>query len=313
MKIPTEVKIGFIVLATIVMVIFGINYLKGKNVLKRSDVYYAVFKDVSGLQISGTIYINGMKVGLINDIDFNKNDYDQIVVALAIDKGINIPVNSSVEFYSSDLIGNKALRIIPSKEKEIARYGDTLATRIQLDLLSSLQAELHPIKEKAATTILSLDSLITALNSIFDPASQENLHLLIENLEKSTSSLKTQLGPGGKLQQTLDNLAVFSEVLDDNKEKFEAVFENMEEITDSIARSNLKNALLNMDKTLEQTHKLLVSINEGDGSLGLLATSDTLYRNIESATANLSSLLEDLGKNPKRYVHFSIFGKKDKP
>lgn len=312
MKIRTEVKIGFIVLATILLVIYGINYLKGKNVLKRTDVYYAVFKDISGLQLSSPIFISGMKIGLINDIDFPEDRYDRIQVAMAINKGIKIPENSIVELYSSDIMGNKALRIIPSSEKALASYGDTLDAIVQMDIISNLQSQLDPFKEKISVTLSGLDSLLKALNNVLTPASQKNLQLMISNLEESTGSLNAQLGKGGKLQQTIDNLNIFSKMLSDNKDRLNTVFQNVEEITDSIAVSNLKSAIANLDQTLDQTRKLMSSINQGEGSLGLLATNDSLYKNLESATSHLSILLEDLEKNPKRYVHFSIFGKKDR-
>ncbi len=312
MKISTEAKIGFIVLATIALVIFGINYLKGKNVLKRTDVYYAVFNDIFGLKQSGNIYISGMKVGVINDIDFNRHKYNEILVALAVNKGITIPKNSVIELFSADLMGNRALRILPSSEKAAASYGDTLSSRVELDMLSSLKEELTPLTDEAKRAMISLDSLISALNSILDPNSQIKLRQIISALQESTSSLAVQLKPEGKLSQTIDNLEAFTKILSNNKEKLNTVFLNMQEITDSVAKSNLKNVISNMDKTFNQTQQLLLGINEGKGSLGLLATSDSLYNNLESATANLAILLDDLKNNPKRYVHFSIFGNKDK-
>jgi phospholipid/cholesterol/gamma-HCH transport system substrate-binding protein len=312
MKIKTEVRIGFIVLATIALVIWGINYLKGKNVLKRTDVYYAVFEDIMGLKLSGSVFIHGMKVGVINDIDFNEDSYDKITIAIAVNKGITIPKNSSVELFSSDIMGNKALRILPSRENKNAQIGDTLVSSVALDLVASLQSELLPFKEKAESAIANLDSLIIAFNNILDPATQKKLQLSIANLTESTGSLAKQIGPGGNLQQTISNLTAFSKTLSDNKDKLQAVLENMEEITDSVARSNLKSTILYMEKTFEQTHALLSGINEGKGSMGLLATNDSLYKSLASASANLSILLEDLNKNPKRYVHFSIFGRKDK-
>jgi phospholipid/cholesterol/gamma-HCH transport system substrate-binding protein len=312
MKIKTEIRIGFIVLATIALVIWGINYLKGKNVLKRTDVYYAVFDDISGLKLSGSIFIMGMKVGVINNIDFNENNYDKIIVALAVNKGITIPKNSTIELFSSDIMGNKALRILPSGEKENAKYGDTLVSSVQLDLVAGLQSELIPFKEKAEHAIVSLDSLVNTFKNIMDPVTQKKLQQSIGSLNESTGSLAKQLAPGGSLQQTINSLMAFSKTLSDNKEKLKNVFTNLEEITDSVASSNLKSAILNMNKTFEQTQILLSGINSGKGSLGLLATNDSLYHNLESASNNLSVLLEDLNKNPKRYVHFSIFGKKDK-
>ena len=313
MKIKTEVRIGLIVLITIAVVIWGINFLKGKNVLKRTDVYYAVFQDISGLKLSGSVLIRGMKVGVINDIDFYEDDYEKVLVALAINKGITIPKNSGIELFSSDIMGNKALRILPSLEKENARYGDTLRSSVAGDLVASIQSELIPFKDKAERAITSLDSLITSFNHIMDPDTRKKLQLSIGNLEASTSSLAKELAPGGKLQLTFNSLAGFTKTLSNNKERLDTLFANLEEISDSIASSNLKSTILNMNKTFEQTRILLTGINEGKGSMGLLATNDSLYNNLASASANLSNLLDDLNKNPKRYVHFSIFGKKDKP
>ena len=311
MKIKSEIKIGFIVLATILLVIWGINYLKGKNVLKRTDVYYVVFQDISGLKQSGSVYIHGMKVGLINNISFNTEGFDRIEVAFGVNKDIKIPKNSTIELYSSDLMGNKALRIIPSDSKDLANLGDTLIGSVEMDLFAGIQAKLAPLTEKAADAIESLDSLMISFNEILDPETQKKLRSSISNLEETTGSLASQLSKDGKLNQTLINLEGFSKTLNENKTKLSSIFANMENITDSIAKSNLKSALLNMNKTFDQTQLLLSRINEGEGTLGLLTTNDSLYNNLKDASANLSILLNDLNENPKRYVHFSIFGKKD--
>jgi len=312
MRIKTEVKIGLIVLATIVLVIWGINYLKGKNVLKRSDVFYAVFSDVSGLNQSGTVFLNGMKVGVINSIALHRYHKDLVEVAFAVNKGIKIPVKSRIELFSSDIMGNKALRIIPSLEQKYIIHGDTLESSREPDMFKSLQEGIRPFTDQAEKTLTSLDSLITAVNLILNPATQEKLRQSIANLEKTTGAIASELSAGGKLNMTLTNLESFSASLKENRENLNRIFSNLGEISDTLAQANLKSAIANMNATFDQTQQLLAGINKGNGSLGLLATNDSLYNNLKQASANLASLLDDLEKNPKRYVHFSVFGKKDK-
>ena len=311
MKIRTEVKIGIIVLSTILLVIWGINYLKGKNILKRTDVFYAVFHDISGLKQSGSVFINGLKVGLINTIEFTENNYNEILIAFSVNEGIDIPQNSVVEIYSADLLGNKALRIIPGDAQLLASHGDTLSSSTVPDMISGLMDQLKPFTDNASNALVSLDSLITAFNKIMDPSIQQKLRQSISNLERTSGSLANQLSAEGKLNLTLTNLEAFSKTLSDNKEKLNDIIANLEGISDSVARSNLKSALLNMNQTFNQAQLMLSEINAGKGSLGLFATSDSFYNNLNNASKNLSLLLEDLNENPKRYVHFSIFGKKD--
>jgi len=311
MKIKTEVKIGVIVLSTIALVIWGINYLKGQNVLKRTDVYYAVYDDVAGLKMSGSVVLSGCKVGLVNSIGFMDSKLDKVIVGFYVNSEFKLPKNSIAQIYSSDLLGTKVIKIIPSDEKEYAQIGDTLLGNIDSDMMAKLQEQITPLVETSTNAILGIDTLVTSINQVLDPVTQQKLKEALISLESTTTSISRQLSPGGNLDKTFNSLQAFTKMLDANKDKLSSAFANLESITDSVASANLTQTLDNINATFAQSQILLEKINKGEGSIGLLATNDSLYNNLVSASGNLAALLEDMNQHPKRYVHFSIFGKKD--
>ncbi len=309
-KLNTEAKIGIIVLITIAVVIWGINYLKGKNVLKRSDVYYAVYEDIQGIDISAPVLINGYKVGLINNIKFSGESLNDIIIAFTVDHNFDIPENSIVELHSADLLGTKALRIIPSQSENYHEHGDTLISSTEKDMISSLSDELLPLKTRAESAIEEIDSLINSLNFILDSSTASDLKQSINNLNILSEDLSRQTKPGGDLDKTFQSLRDFSGMLSNNSDKLDTVFTNFQNISDSIAKANVGHLLASINNTFTETSELLKKINAGEGSLGLLASNDSLYNNLNSSIESLDALLMDLNENPGRYVQFSIFGGK---
>ncbi len=312
MKFKSEAKIGIIVIVTIALVIWGINYLKGKNILTRNDVYYTVFPNVSGLEKTAAIYINGYKIGLINDIHFEKGDLKEIIVSFAVHHDFDIPKGSVAELYSSSIVGSKAIRILPSNSDSYYSYGDTLPSRIAPDMISNLQNQIAPLTTRAESAIASADSLLSSLNQILDEQRKHDLRTSLDNLSQVSSSLKSQLGANGDLSQTLAELKKFSQTLGNNRERLDSIFANLESLSDSLGKANVRETLAHIDQTFAQSSLLLEKINQGEGTLGMLATNDSLYHSLTSSTESLDLLLNDLRAHPKRYVHFSIFGKKDK-
>ncbi len=312
MKFRTEYKIGIIVLSTILLVIWGINYLKGENVLKRSDVYHAVFEDIKGMDASGSVYLNGLKIGMINTIRFQNNSLDKLVVAFAVDHKYKLPEGTVVALHSSDLLGTKALKILPSDSEKYHEYGDTLISTVEKDMISELKNEFLPLKDIIENSVLTLDSVLSGFNSAFDEETRQNLSSSIRNLESVSSDLSDKLSDNGDLGKTFGNLAKLSSTLSENRDKLEAAINNFDAISDSVAKANIAETIENVNKTFVQTEILLENINKGKGSAGLLVTNDSLYVNLENATKSLDVLLKDLNENPKKYVHFSIFGRKNK-
>lgn len=311
MKIKTEVRIGIIVLATFLLVFWGINYLKGRNLLKKTDVYYAVFNNVQGLDPSSSVLLNGYKIGLINTIDFDKGSLTDIIVSFSVNHQFDIPKSSVVELISSDLLGSKALQIIPSNSSEYHVYGDTLSSSIKEDIFSSISNEFIPLKESAETLMLNLDSVVHSLSVILNTETIVSIQKSFANLEITSQQLSEQLS-SGDLRKMLNSLAGFSSSLNNNKDKLDSIFYNVENISDSLASANILSLINSANESFMSIAQLLEYANSGQGSLGKFSQDDSLYVNLNSSMKSLDLLLKDLQENPKRYVHFSVFGGKNK-
>ena len=311
MKIKTEVKIGFIVLTTFLLVFWGINYLKGRNILNKTNVFYVVYNDVQGLGPSASVLLNGYKVGMINDISFKESSLTDIVVCFDIDHKFNIPLGSEIQLFSADLLGTKALTILPSSAIKFHEYGDTLKSSIKADLISSLSEEILPLKSAAEQVLVHIDSVVSSLDIILNSDTRVNIQESIAKLRSSTDAFDKQLN-NGDLKLMLHSLAEFSKALDNNKEKLDTIFQNIESVSDSIASSNIRELLTSINSTFSNTNILLENVNKGEGTIGQFAQNDSLYFNLNASLESLNILLKDLEENPERYVQFSVFGKKDK-
>lgn len=307
MKIKSEVRIGFVVLVTIALVIYGINFLKGRNVLRRTDVFYAVYNDIGGLGLSSSVYINGLKIGLVNDISFREGRLDELVVAFTCDHQYTIPKGTTVELFSESIIGGKALRLIPGTSAEMHRFGDTLASKVSYDLITKLENELDPLQESTLAVFAKIDSLVDKLNHLLGAGMIDDLQQTVSNLNKTSRQLSE-----ARISQTLSELRKFSTTLAENREALASAIQNLNSVTDSLAKADLTRTLQNIDKTFGQTSILIENINEGKGTIGQLAVNDSLYHHLNATSKELQNLLDDLNRNPKRYVHFSLFGRKDK-
>ena len=312
LKIKTEAKIGFIVLTTIILVIWGINFLKGRNVLKRTDVYYAVYDNVQGLEYGAPVFINGFKVGLINNINFDKVRLDKFIVAFVVEKQYGIPKGSVVRIASPDLISSKALMIDLAVSDKVHIYGDTLFSVSEESMIKRLQAEVDPIIQNTASAMMKIDSLLSDLSLLFNQESINNLISTIENTGQLTGRINDQFSPDGNLSLTIENLEKFSSALSENRDKLSNTLANISDISDTLAHSGLGETMENMTLVSEELSLLLNSINSGEGTLGMLATNDSLYIKLVDVSSSLDLLFQDMKSQPKRYVHFSLFGKKDK-
>ena len=182
MKISTEVKLGIIITVAIAVTIWGINFLKGKNILKPSNNYYAFYDDVGGLDVNAKVYMNGFRIGQVDEIYFDENGNGNLAVVLAINKPFQIPDKSIAEVFSADLMGTKAIRIIKSESGQLHASGDTLMTSFAPGLDQQIQNQIIPLKDKTENLIETVDSLLQDLNYIFDDRAKKSLHESILNL-----------------------------------------------------------------------------------------------------------------------------------
>jgi phospholipid/cholesterol/gamma-HCH transport system substrate-binding protein len=305
MKISKEVKTGAFILMVLALFIWGINFLKGINIFTRTNEYFMVFANVAGLKVSNSVLISGYKVGTVHNIYIKEDQTGKVVVQISIDKHLRIPVKTIAQL-SSDLLGTRSIKLKLSNLRTYHKPNDTLQSAVETDVMEQLM----PLKTKVESAVVSIDSLIDLTFRIFDDKTIRAFHNSVSNLENFTHGLSDQRP---RLDTMMRNLTSISDNLKNNNKALTSAINNFSSISDSIAKSNLRQTLIQTQMAVTQMHIMLSRINQGQGTLGLLAKNDTLYNNLSSASRNLDLLLQDLKENPKRYVHFSIFGKKDKP
>jgi phospholipid/cholesterol/gamma-HCH transport system substrate-binding protein len=309
MKLSRESKIGFIALLAIALAVWGINFLKGINVFKSSDNYYAVYKNVKGLVENAVVYLNGYKVGNVSKIEFDKNKMDGIVVEISLEQKLKLTKNTSLVIRNASLIsGSKDLDIILGDGPGYYEPGDTLPSAIQVELTDYID----PIRAKIESLITVMDTLMVSLSDLMDSETRNNLQGTLANLNSATSSLKMSLQPSGSLSRSLNNLGSVTENLKKSNEDITAILRNFAAVSDTLKQADLKALITHASETFAKTSELFTMINSGKGTAGQLIMNDSAYNNLNSALSSLDSLLIDLREHPKRYVHLSVFGKKDK-
>ncbi|MFP4025980.1 MAG: MlaD family protein [Thiohalospira sp.] len=309
MKIRKESKIGIAVVITIAFFIWGYNFLKGKNILSSSNHYYAVYDHIDGLEEASPVHLSGYKIGVVESIKFHKKDRKKIVVRFSAKKDIKLPHNSNAVIYPETLIAGKAIKIIFSDSQNFYQSGDTIPGILEKDLMSSLSEELMPIKNKIENLVVSMDSVL----AIFDNTRRDNLKKSLDNIHQISDELEGLVeSEKVRLSNILANVESISGNLKNNNEQITTILENFSNISDSLNQANIKSTLLSANKTLAEFSEISAKINQGEGTIGLLLNNDSLYVNLNNLAADLDSLVIDLNENPNRYVHFSLFGKKDK-
>lgn len=307
MKISREVKVGALVLSGIILFIYGFNYLKGKDLFNSSDTFYTEYNNVEGLVPSTPVTINGLKVGKVTAIGFKGDGSGKLSIQLMVDSNFEFSKNSKAELYETGLIGGKAIAIIPAFDgAEKAEEGDVLEGRVKAGLTELVNKRLTPLQEKIEIMMVGTDSLLSNLNDVFDAKTKANLrgsiaglNDVIQNFKRTSSSLNTLVAQNQeKLDNTLKNV--------------ENISSNLSKTTDELVEADLKQTIKTLESTIQNFNGISAKINDGEGSIGKLLKDEGLYDNLEGASLQLEQLLQDMKLNPKRYVHFSLFGKKPK-
>jgi phospholipid/cholesterol/gamma-HCH transport system substrate-binding protein len=307
-KISNEVKVGITALLTIVVFIWLYSFLKGKNLFTRTAHYYVKYEQIAGLAESSPIEVNGYKVGVVQSVKLLNPESDRLLVVLSIEKQIGLPKNTVAEITTASLIAGMKIRMIYGAGPGIYSNGDTIPGRLAESIISKVENELGPVKDKIINVLGVLDSVITSVNDIMDPQFRVNVRKSISNLSSITGSVDES-----QIKSSVENINKFTEMLAENTENLSATFENLKTVSDTLAAADLYNSIYSLKSTLENTATLMESLNSGKGSAGQFMTNDSLYRNLSSSLESLNLLLQDMRVNPKRYVHFSLFGKKNIP
>jgi phospholipid/cholesterol/gamma-HCH transport system substrate-binding protein len=312
-KFSKEARVGLLVTVAMAALIWGINFLKGQDFFTTSNKYYAVYDNVDGLVKSNPVMMSGFRIGIINHIDFLPDNSGRLLVTLLVNNDVFVSKDASANIFSSDLLGAKSIRIDLGKSTEAAEDGDTLIPVLETSLTSRLGKQVGPVKDKVESLVVSLDSVTQMLHQLFDVNTKDNLRSSITHLNSSMNSLDNMLtSDDGKLKLIFSNLESISKNLKNNNESITHIINNLSQISDTLAKAQFASVINNADMALQEFNIVMSKINKGEGSLGLLVNDQKLYSNLDASAKNLDELLKDMKANPKRYVHFSVFGKKNK-
>ena len=294
--ITKEVRIGIAGIIALCVLVYGINYLKGINMFKPSSYFYVKFKNVNGLAKSSPVFADGVRVGIVRDIYYDYNQAENVVVEVELDTELRIPKGSSSEL-TSELMGGVRMDILlANNPREKYAIGDTIPGKLNNGMMESVAALMPQIEQM----LPKLDSIMTSLNTILGdqsiPATLHSVEKMAANLEVTSGQLKVLMGRDipqltGKLNTLGDNFI---------------------SISDNLKKIDYANTFNEIEQTLANVKIVTEKLNSKDNTVGLLLNDPQLYNNLNATTANAASLLEDLKEHPKRYVHFSLFGKKEK-
>ena len=300
MKIRKEFKIGVFAVAVILFSWWGIKWLQGQNMLLSSSSYYAYYEDVSGLMVSSRVKLRGVQIGNVQDIEL---DGDKVRVEMLIEDeyAALIPANSVAELGSASLMGGTEIVIIQGDATDKIKPEGVITGRVKPDLVGTMS-------EKAGELLDGLNTTVGGINELLS-TNREAIDNMITNLEAMTMSINSMLGAArNNIDGTLSNLRTFTDTLAANSGRIEAMIGNIDKMTTDLAEANFVEQL---NSTLTSLDAIITSIENGDGTAGMLINDKALYESLNDAGDNLAELLEDLKANPMRYVHFSLFGKSE--
>ncbi|CAL2092905.1 MlaD family protein [Tenacibaculum sp. 190524A05c] len=305
-----ELKTGIIALLIIALGVWGYNFMKRQDLFSPNSRYFFVeYKNINGLSEASVVTINGLQVGKVDAINFNAEPGKRgtLLVKLSLEDDFEFSKKSVAKIYSAGLMGGQNLAIIPNYEGEMAVSGDYLQGEIESDLFSSVGEKLNPIQAKLENVLVEADSLLIGLNEVLDKKARQSLNRSVLGIESTIASLNK-------------TMATFNNVLEENKSKIGVTLDNTKKITEDfskvssdLAKADLGATVKKLESTLSNVNILIKGIESGKGTVGKLMSDDKLYTNLTNATKEMEELLREMKLNPKRFVHFSLFGKKPKP
>lgn len=317
MKISNETKIGALSAIAIVLLILGFTFLKGKSFFDKSHTIYAKYSNVQGLAPSNPVIINGLQVGTVYSITTDKN-MKEILVNMNMTKDVNIPVNSIATIKPS-LLGTTGVEIHLGDAKTYIPEKGYIITEATAGVFNDVLKKVDPVLFQVTKAVSSIDSVLLAVNRILDPSAKNNLHAMLENLNRTSAnligasaSLTTLLNTQtGALAGTLNNLNAFTGTLDKNSGKITNVLTNLDKTANNLSQLDLQKTLDSLNATINYLKNTVGKLNSTEGTAGLLLNDTKLYNNLAATGNKLNLLIDDIKTHPRRYLSISVFGRKN--
>jgi phospholipid/cholesterol/gamma-HCH transport system substrate-binding protein len=312
-KISKYTKLGLVLLASLTILIWGINYLKGIDLLKRNTNYFVVYEKIDGLLESSTVSINGYQVGQVSDIGFLGDYSGRLLVTLSIQENFKIGKGSTAKIVSSDLMGTKSIKLEVAHSGEYYQPDDTIPGATESDLKEQVSMQVLPLKKKAEELIASFDSALTVITYVFNERTRENLAESFENINRTVANIESvsaelnRIMKEGRINSIVTNVDSISLSIRQNSGKITNIIGNLSSLSDSISRLNISPVFAELSSSVAGFNAIVQKLNTKDNSAGLLINDPQLYQNLSNLAGSLDLLMKDVRNNPKRYVHFSAF------
>lgn len=315
MQIKREVKLAVTAIAAVIILIWGINFLKAKALFERNNVYYGVYDRVDGLKVSSSVIYRGYSVGQVSSINFIGKRFDKVLVQFSVGKKLEIPSNSIAVIQSADLMGSKAINLLPGDALQYAQSGDTLRAQLDLGFMEQLNEQLEPLKKKAERIMVSLDTVLVSIQEIFNEGGNDNIKnslksvgQTLNNVEQASGTLNDMLTKESvRISEILTHVNSITGNLENNNSQITRSLSNVAAISDSLRAVNLSNTVRQLNNVLAQIDSVVGKINRGNGTLGEVVNDDELYYNLTAMSDNLNKLLTEFRANPKKFVNLSVF------
>ncbi|MCP4882673.1 MAG: MCE family protein [Flavobacteriales bacterium] len=307
MTISKEIKTGITAVIIIFLFVWGYNFIKNQSLYDKTRTFYAEYTNVQGLAPKSPVTINGLKVGTVSEITFHPYKKGILVAHLNLSNDIQFSVNSVAQIYSPDFISGKSLKInIALDESSMAVSGDTLIGEVDAGILGMINEQIAPLQSKVESFVVNTDSVMQNVNHLMNDENQKNIRESLANMNavlskfnRTAANLEVMTSEGGKIDSIMTGANI--------------TMNNLAQLSDSLQAANIGSTIAELQYSLESFNMILDSVKTGHGTLGKLMKDEALYTNLTNASKELEELLREVKEHPKRFVHLSVFGKKEKP
>lgn len=312
MKISNETKVGILTISALTILILGFNFLKGKDLFKKNKKIYATFSDLGGLSTSNEVKVNGYVIGTVYHIAKKDKKLNEFIATINLTDEVNIPKDSKA-IITSPLVGSWYVNIEKGEDTSFLQIGDTLKSKLDIGILDDVKAQLTPTLTKVRNTLDSLNSVFGSINGLINSEAKNNLQQTLANLNRASSALNGLLdNQTGPLARTLNNASDITAELKKSTENVTSTISNAKTASEKLAALQIQPTIDSLGALISQLKVTVTKISSPNGTLGALINDKQLYNKLNDAILSAEILMDDLRKNPKRYVNLSIFGRKDK-
>ncbi|WP_018477077.1 MlaD family protein [Pontibacter roseus] len=306
MKISKEIKVALLGIVAIIILYFGFMFLKGSDLFSKSNTFHVVYDNVDGLSVSNPVVLNGIQVGHVKELTLLTERGNQIKVDIEVRKDLQIGDSTIASLGNSDLLGSKAITLYLRNNSKQYNGGEELISYKETSIADMLSSKSVPVIDKVDTTL-------ARVNRLLDSEAKNNLQQILANSNETTKTVNDILRENQRnINQITTNLTQLTSALKQTQRNIDRLAVNMTEITDTLKQVEINKLVRDANSAVNELETTISKLNSNEGSLGRLMNDEELYQNMNRSTEALNLLLRDIQAYPKRYVQFSLIGRKDR-